>query len=60
MLRVPILFPHHHHLAAEALSEAARLLQSTGQTDGAQRLLQELIRDYPDTAVAQHARQQMQ
>ena len=60
LLRVPILYPHHRHLAAEALSEAARLLQSSGRSEQARRLQLELIRDYPGTVAAGHAQRQMQ
>ena len=60
LLRLPLLYPEDHHLAADALGEAARLLEASGQASAAQRLRRELIRDYPDTLAGRHAEQQMQ
>lgn len=60
LLRVPLLYPEHHDLAAEALAEAARRLEATGDPSAALRLRRELVRDYPDTGAGRHAEQQIQ
>jgi TolA-binding protein len=57
-LRIPILYPQQDALAADALSEAARLLDKLGQNAEAYRLREELVRRYPDTPAGAHARQQ--
>ncbi len=59
-LRLPLLYPEQHDLAAESLAEAARLLAANGQTGAAERLRRELVQDYPQTMAARHAAQQMQ
>jgi tetratricopeptide (TPR) repeat protein len=59
-LRVPLLYSEQHHLAAEALGEAARLLEADGNASAALRLRRELIRDYSNTVAGRHAEQQMQ
>jgi tetratricopeptide (TPR) repeat protein len=59
MLRVPILYPRHRMLAAEALIGAGQWLERLGQSGEAVRLYQETAMQYPGTDAAQLARQQM-
>jgi hypothetical protein len=59
VLRVPILYPQHRLLAAEALVGAGQWLERLGQTDEARRLYQEAAQDYANTTAAELARQQI-
>lgn len=52
LLRVPILYPHHHRLGAAALYEAAVELAKIGQRAEAVSLYREVAKQYPDTPQA--------
>ncbi len=47
-LRVPILHPEDRSLAVKALLNAARALETAGQSSSAVRLYAEVARDYPE------------
>ena len=57
LLRVPILYPNEHTLAAESLLLAAEALLSNEQQLESQRLVVELCASYPQSRAAKEARQ---
>ena len=58
-LRVPILFPFHHQLAAEAPVSAAQAIEPPDAA-GAQTLYREAVRDYPEATITAIARAKLQ
>ena len=48
LMRIPILYPEQRALAAAALLQAARSLESLGRTDEARRLYREVVGDHAD------------
>jgi TolA-binding protein len=49
-----------HHWQAEAMFEAARCLEQTGRESSAHDLYRELVKRFPDSEKASHARNQLQ
>ncbi len=49
LMRVPILYPEHHHEAAAALYQSARLLEEVGRNREAHRIYLELVGNYRNT-----------
>lgn len=52
LLRVPILYPDQHRLAAEALWSGGQMLEKMSQPAEAVTLYRELLRDFPKALVA--------
>ena len=59
-MKVPILYPQHRHLAAEALWGAANQLERLGQTAEAATLYREIITEHPSAMCAPQARQRVE
>jgi tetratricopeptide (TPR) repeat protein len=59
LLRVSILYPDEHRLAAEALWSAGQMLENAAQPREAAGLYRELVRDYPQTQVAAGAKDRL-
>jgi tetratricopeptide (TPR) repeat protein len=59
LLRVSILYPDEHRLAAEALWSAGQMLENASQPREAAGLYRELVRDYPQTLVAASAKDRL-
>jgi tetratricopeptide (TPR) repeat protein len=59
-LRVPILYPRDHQLAADALLSAGRELERIGQTGEAATLYREVAQEYPATISAGEAASRLQ
>jgi tetratricopeptide (TPR) repeat protein len=59
-LRVPILYPEHRLLAAQALLDAARAMERLDRSEQAAGLYGELVNDYPETPSAAEARARLQ
>jgi len=55
-LRVPLLYPADHRLAASALLSAGRELEKIGQVQEAVTLYREIVRDYAAATAAAEAR----
>jgi hypothetical protein len=58
-MRVPILDPNEHVLAAESLLLAAEALLSNEQQPDSQRLIVELLTTYPQSRAAKETRQRI-
>ncbi len=58
LLRAPILYPRQVPLSADALVEAARVLEKRKRPRQAARLYREVIRDHPSLPAASEARAQ--
>ena len=58
-MRIPISYPHHFHLAAEALLAAAKELGSMQREQQARNLYQEIVRKYANTIAAREAQRKL-
>jgi len=59
LLRVSILYPDQHRLAAEALWSAGQMLENGSQPREAASLYRELVRDFPQTLIAASAKDRL-
>jgi tetratricopeptide (TPR) repeat protein len=59
-MRVPVLFPERHALAAEALASSAEALGKLRWTEEAQSVDRELAENFPETAAGQAAQRRLQ
>lgn len=59
MLRIPILWSDHRELAAVALWEAGRVLESTATPGDATGLYREIVTAYPSSSLADAARRKL-
>lgn len=57
LMRPPILYPTHRPVAAESLLQAGRSLERSGKFADAQRVVNEVLRDYGDQPARQEAEQ---
>jgi tetratricopeptide (TPR) repeat protein len=60
LLRVPVLYPQHRELAAEALLSAGRELEKLDRGDEARELYRELAADFAESRLAAAARQRIE
>ena len=58
-MRVSILHRKQYHLAAQALWDAARQLESLGGKDRARRLYREIVRDFGESPLVEPARRKI-
>jgi tetratricopeptide (TPR) repeat protein len=59
-MRIPILHNKHYQLSVSALQQAALILKNQQQIPAAQRLYQEIIRDFPGSPAAEQAQSFLQ
>jgi tetratricopeptide (TPR) repeat protein len=60
LLRTPLAYPQHRHLAARSLLEAGLALEQLGWKHRAGQLYRELLRDYRDSRPAAEARTRLE
>jgi TolA-binding protein len=59
-MRIPILYPEHRNLAAQALFDAGRSLERLGRSEQSVQLYRELVNTYPNTAPGSQAQARME
>ena len=60
LMRIPIVYAQHRHLAARSLLEAARSLERLDRPKQAARLYRELLKSYPEAPSAAEARSRIE